>query len=164
MAVHCLRTLRAALTRVQVVVRPGEAALRALLEAEGAPVVECALAPLGMGHSLACGVAAAAEATGWVVTLGDMPRLQSQTIRAVAACLESGAGIAIPTFGGRRGHPVGFSARHRSDLLALSGDEGARHIVRSASSAVVELALDDPGVLADVDTREDLAGLRLPPP
>jgi molybdenum cofactor cytidylyltransferase len=58
---------------------------------------------------------------------------------------------------GRRGHPVGFSPELYSELVQLSGDEGARRLVARYPSHGVEL--DDPGVLADVDTNDDLAAL-----
>jgi molybdenum cofactor cytidylyltransferase len=51
---------------------------------------------------------------------------------------------------------VGFAAGHRAALEALTGDAGARMLVRDAGDALVTLDVDDPGVLADIDTREDL--------
>jgi len=66
---------------------------------------------------------------------------------------------------GRRGHPVGFAAELYSELVQLSGDEGARRLVARYPSFGVEV--DDPGVLIDVDTLDDLAALHahagLPP-
>ena len=59
---------------------------------------------------------------------------------------------------GRRGHPVGFSAELFSDLVQLTGDEGARRLIARYPSRGVEVA--DPGVLIDVDTKADLAAVR----
>jgi len=55
-----------------------------------------------------------------------------------------------------RGHPVGFGAMHGEALAALDGDLGARELIASASDAVTKLDVDDPGILADVDTPDDL--------
>jgi molybdenum cofactor cytidylyltransferase len=159
LALVSYRRLRALLPRVHVVLRPGEPELERLFALEGASHSVCKDAPLGMGFSLACGVAATQDASGWLVTLGDMPEIQAATVQAVCGALETGASIVIPCHQGRRGHPVGFSGEHRAALLALEGDEGARRVVRAQADRVLELAVDDPGVLADVDTREDLQRL-----
>lgn len=150
-----LRNLRSALSPVIAVVRPGDHELRELLASEGAEVVECARAEYGMGHSLAAGVAHACGADGWVIALGDMPSIREATIRAVAQALEQGAAVVVPVFAGERGHPVGFGRRFRPDLLALTGDAGARTILQADPSVVHWLAVDDPAVLQDIDTTED---------
>jgi len=152
------RAMHAALGRVVAVVRPGDDALASALAACGATIVHCAGAHEGMGASLACGVAATADAQGWVVGLADMPWIAPATIRSVADAIASGASIAAPVHGGERGHPVGFSAAHRDALMALSGDEGARSIVAHGGIELVRIDVDDPGVLRDVDTPGDLPG------
>ncbi len=153
-----LRNLRLALPlAVVAVVRPGDDELRQLLAGERVPIIECADADRGMGHSLAAGVGAQLDADGWVIALGDMPYLQPDTIRAVARAVEQGAELVVPVFAGQRGHPVGFGSRFRGDLLALSGDAGARTVLARHASAVLELEIDDPGVVQDVDTLADAA-------
>ena len=152
--------LAAALPDSIAVCRPDDAAVRALLERHCIPHVACAGAAMGMGHSLACGVAAAQPASGWLVALGDMPRVDPATIAAVAQALRDGAGIAIPVSNGERGHPVGFAARFAAALCALQGDAGARTIVQANPDSVRLVPVEDGGILADVDTPEDLARLR----
>ena len=151
------RAMHSALGRVVAVVRPGDDALASLLAAAGATIVHCARAEEGMGASLACGVAATADAQGWIVGLADMPWIAPATIRSVAEAIASGASIAAPVHRGQRGHPVGFSAAHRDALMALSGDEGARAIVAAAGVELVRVDVDDAGVLRDVDAPADLA-------
>jgi molybdenum cofactor cytidylyltransferase len=107
-----------------------------------------------MGHSIACGVAASAEADGWLVALGDMPWVRPESIAAVAAALAQGAAVARPVYAGVAGHPVGFSAAYAEGLMALTGDLGARLLLRSTS--VTELGVEDPGVVRDVDRPLDL--------
>lgn len=159
LALVAWRRLCEALHDVVVVIRDDDTALRDLFESAGARIALCADAHEGMSRSLACGVRAAPDATGWVVALGDMPLVRPETVRSVVARLASGASIVVPTFGGRRGHPVGFSADHGPALQRVAGDEGARSIVSNHRDAVVEVAVDDPGIHADVDTREDAARL-----
>ncbi|MBB3193014.1 nucleotidyltransferase family protein [Roseateles terrae] len=111
-------------------------------------------APVGMGHSIAAGVAATGDAQGWLIVPADMPLLQTSTLLAVARALEHDP-IAYAQYDGQRGHPVGFSAELFSELTALQGDEGARKLLARFPAQAVDV--NDPGVLVDVDTVEDLA-------
>lgn len=113
---------------------------------------------LGMGHSIAAGVGARANASGWLILPADMPLVQPGTLAAVAAQLDQHP-VVCAHYKGRRGHPVGFSSELYSELAMLSGDEGARRLV--ARYPALGLELDDPGVLVDVDTEADLARVRL---
>ena len=108
----------------------------------------------GMGDSIAAGVSIHASATGWLVLPGDMPLVRPSSLRAVAAALDLQP-IAFAQHRGRRGHPVGFGAELFSELVMLKGDEGARRLLARYPTAAVEL--DDPGVLFDIDTVDDLA-------
>lgn len=114
-------------------------------------------AGLGMGYSIAAGVAARPDASGWLVLPADMPMVQPATLGAVASTLSQHP-VVYAQHRGRRGHPVGFSAELFSELVQLRGDEGARRVVARYPSFGLEL--DDPGVLVDVDTEDDLATLR----
>ncbi len=155
-ALAAARNLRLALGEVLAVLRPDDQQLAALLASEpGVEILICAQAELGVGHSLACGVRASGGADGWVVALGDMPWLRPATIAQVARCLETGAPIAAPEFRGQRGHPVGFRAAFGPELMALSGDVGARPLLRRHAAQLHRFACDDPGCLADVDLRTD---------
>jgi molybdenum cofactor cytidylyltransferase len=107
----------------------------------------------GMGDSIAAGVAARSEAPGWLLLPADMPRVQPGTMRAVAQALDVHP-VAFAQHHGRRGHPVGFSAELYSELIALTGDEGARRLVARYPAQAVEV--EDAGVLIDIDTAEDL--------
>lgn len=113
--------------------------------------------PVGMGHSIAAGVGAAGDADGWLILPADMPMLRTSTLLAVADALQQFP-VAYAQYRGRQGHPVGFSAELYSELVALQGDEGARRVIARYPSQALEI--DDPGVLIDVDTVEDLARVR----
>lgn len=113
--------------------------------------------PLGMGYSIACGVSARPDASGWLILPGDMPMVKSQTLQAVARDLRDHA-VAYAQHHGLRGHPVGFSAELYSELAALDGDDGARRLLARYPAHGVEV--DDPGVLIDIDTEADLEDLR----
>lgn len=159
MAEVSARALRGALGRVVAVARPGDEALRALLETAGCEVTESDRTQRGLGASLAAGVAALADADAWIVALADMPFVREDTIRAVRDALEAGALIAAPVdrASGIRGHPVGFRAALADELLALDGDEGARSVIQRHRDAVRLIPVDDPGIHRDIDRPEDLA-------
>ncbi len=107
----------------------------------------------GMGDSIAAGVAARSDAPGWLLLPADMPRVRPSTLQAVAQAL-SGHSVAFAQHKGRRGHPVAFGAELYSELIGLTGDEGARRLVARYPSFAVDV--DDPGVLIDIDTSDDL--------
>lgn len=153
------RHLLAALPHLVAVVRPDDAALAAALGAAGARIVRCANADDGMGASLACAVKARPDAQGWLVALADMPWIAPATIARVAAAVAGGAVVAAPFHRGERGHPVGFAAPCYADLAALAGDEGAKAIVAAHRDRIARVDVDDPGILRDIDTREDLTDL-----
>lgn len=139
----------------------------------------------GMGDSIAAAVRATAGAAGWLVLPADLPLVRPRTLRRVARALgERPATPVIPTSGaarapgmdaaspdgvaghavqpvhaGRRGHPVAFSAACRDDLLRLTGEFGAAPVLRRLRDAgrVAELAVDDAGIVTDIDTLADLA-------
>jgi molybdenum cofactor cytidylyltransferase len=150
------RRLKGALGNCLAVVRPGDDALAQAFAAEGVAVTVCPGAAQGMGASLAWGVEQTADAEGWIVALADMPFVRIESIRAVAHEVERGAPIAAPVCQGRRGHPVAFARDFYAELVALSGDTGARAVLERHRGEVVLVDCADPGVLADIDRREDL--------
>lgn len=111
----------------------------------------------GMGDSIAAAVRATSGADGWLVLPGDLPLVQPESLRAVAAALARRA-VVVPHFHGRRGHPVGFRAECRDALLAVAGEQGAAPVVQrwQAAGGVESLALPDAGIVTDIDTLEDL--------
>jgi molybdenum cofactor cytidylyltransferase len=111
----------------------------------------------GMGQSIAAGVMERSGAPGWLVLPGDMPLVQPASLLAVATALEQHP-VAYAQYRGRRGHPVGFSAELYSELVDLTGDQGARRVVARFPSFAVEV--EDAGVLVDIDTPADLQAAR----
>ena len=113
----------------------------------------------GMGDSIAAAVRATAGAAGWLVLPGDLPLVQPETLRTIAAALsDTDCTVAMPVYRGERGHPVGFAAQCLQGLLALTGEQGAASLVRAqAQQGRVRLVeVQDEGAVTDVDTVQDL--------
>lgn len=113
----------------------------------------------GMGDSIAAAVRATPDAAGWLILPGDLPLVQAATLQAVAAALTGRVNAVQPQYKGERGHPVAFAAGCRAQLAALEGSLGASSVLRSmrAIDSVTDLAVDDAGVVTDIDTPEALA-------
>jgi molybdenum cofactor cytidylyltransferase len=137
-------------------VRPDDGALIQLLSQEPARILPCPNAELGMGASLACGVLGALEADAWLIALADMPYVPPAAIAALTARLQAGAPLVAPTYQGQRGHPVGFSYAFYPELAALTRDHGARHLLDQHAEQLRLIAVDEPGILRDIDTPGDL--------
>jgi molybdenum cofactor cytidylyltransferase len=112
----------------------------------------------GMGDSIAAAVRATRDAPGWLVLPGDLPLVRPETLRAVAAALSDHA-VVLAHYRGQRGHPVAFAASCRDALLLLHGAQGATLVVRAQAlvNPIAQLELDDPGIVTDIDTVQDLA-------
>jgi molybdenum cofactor cytidylyltransferase len=117
----------------------------------------------GLSTSLKAGIATVpAEADGAIVCLGDMPQVDASLIDKLIAAFdpERGALVVVPSIEGKRGNPVVWSRRFFSDLAALEGDIGARHLIASYPEAVTEVPLTDRAALVDVDTPDALRALK----
>lgn len=158
-AANAAANLLAAVPRVVALVRPGASALALELAQQGCEILVCEDARNGMANSLVLGLTHTIDAPGWVIALADMPRIQPATISALADAVQHGADIAVPTFHGLRGNPVAFARTHLPYLLRLTGDEGARSLLKKFF--VTEIIVEDAGVRLDIDTPADL--LRLNP-
>lgn len=161
MAIAAARRLQAALPHSIAVVADAEGELAGQLAQLGLQVVANPNAAQGMGTSIACGVAASRAARGWVIALADMPWVPPAIIRAVAAALAQGADIVAPVCQGRRGHPVGFSARHGAALRQLNGDAGARGIIATHHASLQLIETEERGVILDIDVPDSLAAAQV---
>jgi molybdenum cofactor cytidylyltransferase len=113
----------------------------------------------GLSESLKCGVRnVPADCAGAVVMLGDMPFVSAAVIDSLIKTFnpDSGREIVVPVQDGRRGNPVLWGRRFFAEMLALSGDKGAKSLMDLHGDVLYELEVDDDGVLIDIDTARDL--------
>jgi molybdenum cofactor cytidylyltransferase len=152
------RKLLAAVPRVIAVVPPDDGGVAGLLAGLGCDVTVCPDADSGMAaslvHAIRHSLHSLPDETAWLVALGDMPHVAPDTLTRLAGLLAAGTPIVAPVKDGRRGNPVGFGRVHLDALLALQGDQGARHLLQTCP--VTAVAVDDPGIFLDIDTPANL--------
>ena len=115
----------------------------------------------GLATSIQVGVqAAAATATGFMICLGDLPNLRSSDYNRIIHEFEAALGedqhaIVRPFFADTPGHPVVFSAAHRTEILQSRNRPGCRNIMRLHPNHLSQMAWENDGVIRDIDTLQD---------
>ena len=146
-----------------VVVGDDAKMLRAVCEPFGVRVVDNPDWEQGQSTSVRAGLLALGpEVRAAVVLLADQPLVGAGAVERLVAAFEGGARVAAATYDAKRRNPVLFSRAVWPLLLEeLSGDEGARAVLRRHPDLLTEVPCDGVGDPADVDTAEDLRGLEL---
>jgi CTP:molybdopterin cytidylyltransferase MocA len=143
---------------VLVVGRPGDVPLRVEVERLGARFVENPRPQEGQLSSLLAGlnVADRPGVRGLMSTPVDMPLISSRTVAALLKAFNtSSAPIVRAVHRGRHGHPVIFSRAVFAELRHADPSAGARAIVSAHAEDVVDVEIDEPAVVTDIDTPED---------
>jgi molybdenum cofactor cytidylyltransferase len=111
----------------------------------------------GMLSSVICGLRALPEDAGTaLIYLGDQPGIPPAVTNAVIeAYNEELFGIVIPVHNYRRGHPLLVDLKYRREIETLDLEEGLRALRHHFPQDVLEVEVDEPGILVDIDTRED---------
>ncbi len=117
----------------------------------------------GLATSLAAGIKAiAGRADSALICLADMPLVDARIIDRLVAAYNptENRNIIAPTYKGERGNPVLWSAQYFPQLMALSGDKGARNLIEECKSEAVEVEAESDAVLRDADTVEMLSTMQ----
>jgi len=112
----------------------------------------------GMGTSLRSGLGALnSSIEAALIVLADQPFVRAETLdKLIAYHRRSAAQIVIPLYRGFRGNPVLLDRSVFPEVMNLSGDVGCRAIFGNHSEGIHKVEVDDPGILLDIDTEEDL--------
>ena len=118
-------------------------------------------AELGMGATLAYGInqlclSGSEQWDGCLICLADMPFIQPGSYKLIADKIQVNQ-IIVPYYRGRPGNPAGFGRDFFGSLSSLTGDRGGRTVIRENPQSVVPLELDEPTILYDIDTPQDLS-------
>jgi len=145
---------------VILVVHPADQELAEVGRRSGADVVAPAIPPADMKASVLAGLERIRQqheptaADRWLVAPADMPWLTTAAIDAVVTRgAQAPDQIVIPTYQGRRGHPVSFPWPRAREVALLAASAGLNALV--AGGPVSEIEISEPGILADLDTPED---------
>ena len=139
------------------IVEDTDSALSKTLATIGFTLVENKQSIQGMSSSLVRGITASNHASGWLITLADMPYIRADSLQQIINAWDEQASIVLPHYHDVPGHPVLFSKHFYSSLIQLEGDVGAKSILMRNTSDVVRIDLDDPGILKDIDNPDDVA-------
>jgi molybdenum cofactor cytidylyltransferase len=125
-------------------------------------IVPCPDYASGQSASLRTGIGALGpEVAAALVLLADQPFVTAAIIdRLIAEWRANAAPIVAPVYRGVRGNPVLFARALFPELLAVTGDRGARQVIASDPARVATVPFEDDRPLADIDTPEEYERLR----
>jgi len=110
-----------------------------------------------MLHSVRCGLLAMSEeSVAAMVALGDQPGITVDIVaRLVRSFHTAGGGIVVPTYQGKRGHPLLFAMHYRDEILTRFAGRGLHGLIEAHPQDVSELEVTTAGILEDIDLPED---------
>ncbi len=120
--------------------------------------VHCVVNPdfrLGMSTSVQCGILFAGPASAYLICLGDQPRLAGLLGPLLASAARAPQGIIIPTYQGKRGHPLLIRNTYVEEIMALPPDQGLNTVTRRHRRDTLEVPVEESGALEDLDTPVD---------
>lgn len=147
--------------RVVLVLRPEDVAEQMLGETdcERLTIVRPPSSRLGLGDSIAAGIAGCQDWSCACIALADMPWIRPGTLAALLAEWRTAGPeeqtVLYPTYENAIGHPVFFHASLFPALRSMEGDRGAAS-VRTAAARKLAVRVSDEGVIRDVDRPADL--------
>ncbi len=111
----------------------------------------------GMLSSVQCGfrnIPVSADAV--LVYQGDQPLIPGEVAnRLISSWQQSGKGIVVPVYRGKRGHPLLIAGSYREEVMNLSHDVGLRALLQKFPEDVLGIDMDIPGIILDMDTLKD---------
>jgi molybdenum cofactor cytidylyltransferase len=146
---------------VLVVGRADDDALRAEVETIGAGTILVVNEDADRGGQLSSLVAGLRQADrpgvrAVMMVPVDAPLVSSDTVATLLAVFSAtGAPIVRARYQGRNGHPVIFSRALFDEVRAADPQMGAKSVLRAHSTAIINVDVEDPAVVTDVDTPED---------
>jgi molybdenum cofactor cytidylyltransferase len=166
---HVLIALRQArVEHTLVVLGPHVRELSVLAERAGAHVCQLAEETAGMRETVEHGLRWLEDRfqprpdDAWLLVPADHPLLSAEMVGVLDAARQAHPqqSIFVPTYQGRRGHPLLLTWKHVAGLRTHPAGEGLNRYVRQRGTETVEVAVNDPDVLSDLDTPEEYARLQ----
>ena len=155
---HCFNTLlRSDVQELVVVLGIRNQGIKDLFQGRKVKVVINPNSNKGMSTSIRRGIEALRPRSGGIlIALGDQPFVKRRTINVLIHAFDQReGGIIVPSFRGRRGHPVIFARKYKGELLNLEGDVGGISVIERHPEDVRVVSVKSMGVVRDVDTWQD---------
>ena len=143
---------------IVLVTAPDDEALQSWARQNGVTVAINPNPDRGMLSTIQEGIAALGGSEGEIllVSPADLPNLQSETVsNLLRKMIETGAPLAVPTFHGKRGHPLAIASRLIPEIDTLDPNVGLKQLRDRHEAELLEIEVEDAGVVQDVDTPED---------
>lgn len=111
----------------------------------------------GMLSSVRAGLTALPEgAKAVIITLGDQPLIPPEVFDLLIDSFEaSSQGIVLPTYRGKRGHPLLLDMKYAGEILYLDDSVGLRGLLQAHPQDILEVPIKDSGILKDIDFPEE---------
>jgi len=101
---------------------------------------------------------------GLILCPVDHPIVSAALVaKLIEAFDASGKSIALPTFRGKRGHPLIFRSTLYDELLSASAEVGARQVVWAHADDIADVATEEEGVVLNLNDPESLKKLQSDP-
>ena len=143
-------------SEIVLVITPDDEALRAWGAEAGVRIAVNLEPERGMLSTILEGIAAAGDRETLAVCPADLPALLPSTVRTVLA---QRSPLAVPSYQGRRGHPLVISPELIPEIRTLHLDVGLRELLDRHPESLRIVEVDDPGCVRDVDTPEEYHAL-----
>lgn len=102
--------------------------------------------------------ALSAQVEAALIVLGDQPQVQKRTVELVLEAYKNHrAGLVIPSYNKRRGHPWLAARRLWPSLLSLASEQTLRDFLSAHPDEILYVTIEDDSILRDVDTPEQYA-------
>ena len=113
-----------------------------------------------MSDSVARGVSKIPSTTKAIlITPADHPAVPAAVVAHIIESWQEGAGLVVPTWEGRGGHPVLVDSAFQNELLGLDPSRGLRSLFESHPGQVTRLAVGSGYIARDLDTWDDYVSL-----
>jgi molybdenum cofactor cytidylyltransferase len=161
---HVVSALQhAGIETIVVVIGPHVSKLAQLAESAGAFALQLTEETADMRATVECGLRWLEERwkpstnADWLLVPADHPTLESGTVQALLKARREhpAAGVIVPTCQGKRGHPTLIAWRHIAGICAMPAGQGLNVYMREQADETVEVAVESPDILWDLDTPGD---------
>lgn len=148
---------------VWVTLPPDQPRRAAALQGLGCTGVIVANASSGISQSIHAGNAAVPQSCWLILLLADLPDITTTDLQKLVAAAQHApdAIVRATSDAGKPGHPIVFPPHLRGELTTLSGDEGARGLLKRYADSTIYVPLQGNRALTDLDTPEDWARWRV---